>query len=80
MEIKVTGSKLLKLIGNLFGSYVIGIIAYLLLGIWIDGGSLEPTMKTPGIAWWLDGAMFLFWIVGFIALSFNGGDDGSTAE
>ncbi|TYC49918.1 hypothetical protein ESZ50_04830 [Weissella muntiaci] len=70
----------MELIANMFKSFITAILAYLLLGIWINCGSLEPTMKTPGIAWWLDGAMFLFWIVGFIALSFNGGDNGSTTE
>lgn len=35
---------------------------------WINWGELPPTMKTPGIAWWLNGVGLLFWLIAFVIL------------
>ncbi|WP_242049644.1 hypothetical protein [Weissella confusa] len=44
-------------------------MAYGFSAAWINWGDYPPTMKTPGIAWWLNGVALLFWLITFVVLS-----------
>lgn len=51
---------------SLLKSFVIGATSYLLAGLWINFGSLPPTIKTPGVAYGLNAVMLMFWITSFV--------------
>lgn len=54
------------MIFSLTKSFIIGVMSYIMSGVWINWGNLPPTMKTPGVAYGLNAVMLLFWIVSFI--------------
>jgi len=54
------------MLNSFLKSYLIGTAAYMMSGIWISFGSLEPTMKSNNIGYLLNLVGLLFWLTSFI--------------